>query len=368
MATSFMENLRKPKSLGRWAPTGAIRAGESDPYSWAKNMMEQERNDEMANWDDPVPRSRRGNMGRLGASMSNPDWGGTTNSGMQPMDVVYDQRPEMFQKQLNFQKDQAAQKQKNIEADRIVDAMAANDDYIQRRRDNELNNRKFETADFAARNLKPGELGEREKMQIDFNNRHALDTAKSINDWVARREANAGAERVANIRGNASNESAATRAAATTESASTRAAAMEEAARIRAGAGAKPVTNAAPTNKIDPEYPQSADELFKANAAELQGFMGDDELRKRIAQNKYGDKNVPLVSGLGSGSLGGTPGSPGLRGNAPIDTNATATPYAANANNQAPRGDTKIMRRRQRNQRTGEVREQTSIDGGVTWR
>ena len=32
MPTSFMENLRKPKKLPRWAPTGEIRAGESDPY------------------------------------------------------------------------------------------------------------------------------------------------------------------------------------------------------------------------------------------------------------------------------------------------------------------------------------------------
>lgn len=365
MATSFMSNLRKPKSLSSWAPTGEIGAGESDPYSWAKDMLEREYRNDMANFDDPVPRSRRGNVGRLGASMSNPDWGGTTNSGMQPMDVVYDQRPEMFQKQLNFQKDQAAQKQKNIEAERIVDAMAANDDYIQNRRNNELKQKQVETQDWAARNLKPGELGEREKMQIDFNNRHALDTAKAINDWVARREANAGAERVAGIRSDATSESAAARAAATTESASIRAAAMEEAARIRAAASGN---TPAPTTPATAPAAKTDEEIFKANAAELQGFMGDDELRKRIAQNKYGDKNVPLVSGLGSGGLGGTPGSPGLRGNAPIDANATATPYAANANNQAPRGDTKIMRRRQRNQRTGEVREQTSIDGGVTWR
>jgi len=366
MITSFMDNLRKPKSLGRWAPTGAIRAGESDPYSWAKDLIERDRNDDMAGWDDPIPRSRRGNVGRLGASMSNPDWDGTTNSGLRQMDVVYDQRPEMMQKQLNFQKDQANLRQKNLEADRMVDAIAANDDYIDKRRQNELKQKQVETQDWSARNLKPGELGEREKMQIDFNNRHALDTAKAINDWVARREQNAGAERVANIRGDATSESAASRAAATTEAASIRAAAMEEAARIRAAATGKPV--AAGNSKVDPEYPNEA-ELFKANAAELQGFMGDDELRKRIAQNQYGDKNVPLVSGLGSGALGGTPGSPGLRGNAPIDANATATPYAANASNQAAfqGGGGQVMRKTQRNAKTGATRTLISRDGGKTW-
>lgn len=365
MATSFMENLRKPKSLGRWAPTGAIRAGESDPYSWAKDMMERDRNDEMAGWDDPVPRSRRGNVGRLGASMSNPDWGGTTNSGMRPMDVVYDQRPEMFQKQLNFQKDQAAQRQKNIEAERIVDAMAANDDYIQNRRNNELKQRQVETADFAARNLKPGELGEREKMQIDFNNRHALDTAKAVNDWVARREANAGAERVANIRGDATSESAATRAAASTESANIRAAAMEEAARIRAAAAGNPEA-AAPVS-VTP--PRTEKEIFDANAAELQGFMGDDDLRRKMAENQYGTGNVPKVGGVGSAGLGGQLGAAGLRGNAPIDANATATPWAKNTSSSSPTagGGGQVMRKTQKNARTGATRTLISRDGGNTW-
>lgn len=363
MATSFMSNLRRMKPLGEWAPTGDIRAGESDPYNWGRDLIERDRRAEMAN-PDPIP-MRRGNMGRVSAGMSNPDWLDAAGSNGK-MDVVYDQRPEMFQKQLNFQKDQAAQAQKNLEQKRIVDALAANDDYIQQRRDNERKDREFETRDWSARNLKPGEMGDREKIQIDYNNRHALETARAINDWVKQREANAGAERVANIRGDNSNETANIRANASTEAANIRAAAMEEAARIRAAASGNTENVPAP---VVSNNPQSEAEKFKANAAELQGFMGDDELRKRLAQQKFGANNVPLVSGLGSGSLGGTPGSPGLRGNAPIDLNATATPYAANASNTPAfqGGGGQVMRKTQRNAKTGATRTVVSRDGGKSW-
>jgi hypothetical protein len=342
--TSFMENLRKPKSLGRWAPTGEIRAGESDPYLWAKDLVERDNESE-----DMAP-MRRGNMGRVGARMSNPDWMDTvTNLNSAPkMDVVYNQQPEMFDKQLKFQKDQAAQRQKNIESDRIVDAMAANDEYIDKRRQNEMRQKQVETQDWAARNLKPGEMGDRERMQADFNQRHALETAKSINDWVKQREASAGAERVANIRGESAGETAATRAAASTEAANIRAAAMEEAARIRAAASGGEAIEApvAPTER----------EIFEKNKTELESLINaPDAVRLPQARKTFGASNVPLVAGVGSAALGGQPSSPGLRGNAPIDANATTRPGSP------------LMRKTQRNAKTGATRTLVSRDGGKTW-
>ena len=358
MATSFMENLRRPKKLGSWAPTGAINPGESDPYNWAKDLIEREYRD--SQFDETPGFSRRGNISRMGARMSTPDWMDSSPNPNGKMNVVYDQRPEMFQKQLNFQKDEANRNQKNIESQRIVDALATNDDYIDRRRQNEMKSRQLDTADFAARNLRPGEMGDREKLQADFNNRHALQSAEAINRWIAERERSASNERVAGMRGDTASDTATTRAAAMEEAARIRANAMTEAARIRAAIGGSATSD-------EPVSQPTEREIFEQNKAELEALINaPDALRRPKAAETFGANNVPLVSGVGSSALGGSPSSAGLRGNAPIDANATATPYAANRGN-TREGMSQVIRKTQRNARTGATRVMISRDGGQTW-
>ena len=316
MATSFMSNLRKPKSLGRWAPTGAIRAGESDPYAWAKDMIERESRDDGMDF----PTARRGNIGRLGSQVSNWNPGlPQSGRGFGQMDVIYNQAPEMAQKQLNMRKDENALAQKNLEAANALKAAKANDDYIDNRRNTELKAKQVETADWAARNLKPGEMGEKDRLALQYQNAKALNDAdNSTRMTVAEKEIEARrineAERAINewaiatnrdtLNNRTSRENNAATTAATQAAADARAAATIEAARIRSGQ----IQNAVP-----------------------------------------------------SAALGGTLAAPGLRNDAPIDPNANAAPFTGNQNNQAG-GMKPII---QVSPSTG--RKRISVDGGKTW-
>ena len=146
MITSFVSNLKKMKPLGQWAPDGSIKAGESDPYEWGRDLIKQDIARENRN-EGYAPMSR-GNIGRMGARMSEPDWVNSQPMNNGRMNVVYDQGPEMFQKQLNFQKDQAAQAQKNLESKRAIEALAANDEFIDNRRKFEAQVRQNERPNF----------------------------------------------------------------------------------------------------------------------------------------------------------------------------------------------------------------------------
>lgn len=362
MITSFMDNLRKPKKLGRWAPTGEIRAGESDPYNWAKDLIERDRRDEMAGED--LVLMRRGNMGRVGARMSNPDWNDTTtNSGLRQMDVVYDQRPEMFQKQLNFQKDQAAQAQKNLEVKRLADSLAANDDFIQTRRENEMKSRGMDNDMEMAKQKLAMQIGDREKLEIENAARLAQIQAQGGN-----------AKEVAELNNTRAREIAEENNRRAAEVAAGNNKATVTAAEIRSGnRGTDPKDVAQTTqNKLaqlflDPEFAQAVEQKPDGGFAIVDGI--DDDLRRRLSNRLYARTTDINLGGIGSAALGGSPSSPGLRGNAPIDANATATPYAKNSSNSAPiaGGGGQVMRKTQKSAKTGAVRTVISRDGGKTW-
>lgn len=108
------------------------------------------------------------------------------------MDVIYDQRPEMFQKQLNLQKQGMAQNTKLNEAENALNASKANDDFIDNRRSNALRQQQVETQDWTARNLKPGELERREELNIIARNQTALEAARGKNNLAERELQNQG--------------------------------------------------------------------------------------------------------------------------------------------------------------------------------
>jgi len=160
----FLDTLRRPKALGVWADDGRIRAGEPDPAGQAFDFIKQQMRNESNDRAYGVGmRGGGGNLGRIARGQEN----------TRPMNVVYNQAPEMAQKQFNFMKDQAALEQKNKETARADKALAANDEYIQGRRDNEMKQRGMDTNEELARAKLALELGEREKLEIEGRNRLA---------------------------------------------------------------------------------------------------------------------------------------------------------------------------------------------------
>lgn len=374
MITSFVSNLKKMKPLGQWAPDGSIKAGESDPYEWGRDLIKQDIARENRN-EGYAPMSR-GNIGRMGARMSEPDWVNSQPMNNGRMNVVYDQGPEMFQKQLNFQKDQAAQAQKNLESKRAIEALAANDEFIDNRRkfeaqvrQNERPNFNFEqvaggnivgldprTGKVMDTGVSSGIMSDADKIKAQGAERHAEATQRGINSWVAAREAAQAKRDVAEEAGNA----------------------KRDAERIQSQTRMDLANS--PENKLKDMSARLAE--MAVRIPELAGAVtwdekggarlndeADEQLRRQAAAYLYGDANVTKVGGVGSAGLGGQLGAAGLRGNAPIDSNATANPYAANTSNTAPYqgGGGQVMRKTQRNAKTGATRVVISRDGGQTW-
>lgn len=372
MATSFMSNLRRMKPLQPWADDGSIKAGESDPYDWGRDLIERDRRAEMAG-PDPVP-MRRGNISRMGAGMSNPDWLDSAGSNGR-MNVVYDQGPEMFQKQLNFQKDMAAQAQKNLEQKRLVDSLAANDDYIDNRRKFETATRLAERPNYSFESVaggnivgldprtgkvldtgvSSGTLSDADKLKAAGAERHAQLTQQGINQWIAAREAAQAKRDAAEEAGNAKRDAERIQSQAKIDAMNTPEARMKDTtAKLAEVAIMNPELAGAITwddkgLRLNPDAPE--------------------EVRRALAAKLYGSNNVTNVAGVGSAGLGGQLGAAGLRNNAPIDQNATATPYAANKSNTAAfqGGGGQVMRKTQKNAKTGATRIVVSRDGGQTW-
>lgn len=372
MATSFMENLRRPKSLSRWADDGRIRAGESDPYSWAKDLIERDFRNQP---NDYIPMPRRGNMSRVGASMSHPDWMDTNpNVGTRPMNVVYDQGPEMFQKQLNFAKDQAALAQKNLEQKRIVDAMAANDEYIDNRRKfdetrrmNERPNYSFQsvaggnivgldprTGKVLDTGVSSGVMSDAEKVAEQGRQRHAQISQQGVDRWIAAREAANAKREAAEEAGNAKRDAERIQSQARLDAANSGEGRMKDtAAKLAEAALMNPELAGAITwdekgPRLNPDAPE--------------------EVRRALATKLYGDRNVTSIGGVNSAGLGGQLAAAGLRGNAPIDANATATPWAKNTSSLPTNvGGPTVMRKTQKNAKTGATRTMISRDGGKSW-
>lgn len=347
MATSFMDNIRRPKSLGRWAPTGEILAGESDPYAWGKDLIERDfRNSQV----DEMPGFRRGNISRMGSSVANPNF---NRAGFDPAKVyqntVYNQGPEMATKQLNLQKDKMAAAEKENEKQRVVDMMAANDEFIDKRRATELKQKQIETQDWAARNLKPGELGDREKLEIQNKNRMSEIASQGDIQKAVAAVNNAARDRGSDAR--------------------------IKAAEIAAGAKTQPAANTDPKdvaqtiqNKLaqlflDPEFAQAIEQTDKGFAINS-GI--DEDLRRRLSNRLYARTGDINLAGVGSAGLGGNPaaGIP-ITGNGqnPAVTN-NATPSVGNA---SPNTQGQLMRKTQKNAKTGATRVLVSRDGGATW-
>jgi hypothetical protein len=222
------------------------------------------------------------------------------------MDVVYDQRPEMFQKQLNMQKDRMAQDNKLQEAENALRAINLNDEYIDNRRNNAMKQRQLDTQDWAARNLRPGEMSDADKIKAEFNNRHALQTQNNVDRWVAQREANQGRGEIAKIN-NAMRESVANTEAETRREIANSPKSQSEALSFK-------------LHEMAIQDPTLAGAIMSDGKG---GFSIDpdapDDIRRKVAAAIYGANNVPLVNGLGSAALGTNVGKTGV----PIDTNNT---------------------------------------------
>lgn len=215
------------------------------------------------------------------------------------MNVVYDQRPEMQQKQLNLQKQGMAQDAKLEEAKNALMSMKLNDDFIDTRRDNTLKQKQVDTQDWAARNLKPGEMSDREKVQAEYDNRHALNTQNNIDKWVNSRENNAAREREVGMRGEQTNEAATIRAEAAAEAARIRAEATTEAARMRleaSGTTPKKEEVIAPAPVVAPDaIGKELERLLEPGAAPM-----DDAMRRDVARRANPNADIPTVAGINS--------------------------------------------------------------------
>ena len=359
MPTSFMENLRKPKKLPRWAPTGEIRAGESDPYNWAKDLIERERNDDMTGGFAPM---RRGNMSRVGASIgssANPNY---NRAGFDPaktyQNTVYNQAPEMATKQLNLQKQEMASRDKAMEAKRIVDALAANDDFIDNRRQNEMKSRGMDNEMDIAKQKLAMQIGDREKLDIENAARMAQIQAQGGNAREIAELNNTRAREIADENNRRAAEVAAGNNKATVT-----------AAEARAGNRSNDPKDAAQTTQnklaqlfLDPEFATAIEQTDKGFAI---NDAIDDDLRRRLSNRLYARTGDINIGGVGSAALGGSLAGMPITGNGqdPSVTN-NATPSSGNA---SPNTQGSVMRKTQRNVKTGATRVLVSRDGGATW-
>ncbi len=346
----FLDTLRRPKALGVWADDGRIRAGEPDPAGQAFDFIKQQMRNESNDRAYGVGmRGGGGNLGRIARGQEN----------TRPMNVVYNQAPEMAQKQFNFMKDQAALEQKNKETARADKALAANDEYIQGRRDNEMKQRGMDTNEELARAKLALELGEREKLEIEGRNRLAQIAASNAGNMDVAKFTRDAQERM-NVQDNEARIRAAEIAAGKPTAANTMSPAEEAQNQINI---ARQLINENPQYaniiKFDED---NGGKTFSLQSDELPEGLGQgtvDYLRREAARRIYGDKNTPQMNGLGSSALGASLGSAGASGN-------IAERGSPNAGYQ--KGTPTAMTRKVRNKRTGQVIEQTSMDGGQTWR
>ena len=299
---SFFETLRRPKALSAWADDGRIRAGESDPYAFAKDFLMRKSREETNNRGYANP---GGNIGRIARGQEN----------TRPMNVVYNQGPEMAEKQFKFMKDQAALDQKNKEADRSAKALEANDDYIDNRRANEMKQRQMDiSTDLALKKLAM-ELPEREKLAIEQQNNLARIAAQGENQLSVANLNNARMREIADE----NNKRAKEVADATNQS-------RIDATTIRANGNDKALSTNEKAMQLLMSDPRMADVIqmsedgksFSLKGSDPNSSIGPatlDYLRREAAKQIYGDRNTSLMSGLGSSSLNGNLGSAGASGN-----------------------------------------------------
>lgn len=347
---SFFETLRRPKALSAWADDGRIRAGESDPYAFAKDFLMRNSREETNNRGYASP---GGNIGRIARGQEN----------TRPMNVVYNQAPEMAQQQFKFMKDQAALAQKNLEADRSAKALSANDDYIDNRRGNEMKQRQFDTNTELAREKLALELSDRDKLALDQNNAMARIAAQGANALSLAELNNARAREL-----NKEDNDARIRAAeisASKPTASNTTTPSEEAQgtmnRVRR------FINENPGFASMVEFSDDGKTFKIKDAPEGDVLTGLDsgvvdsgqDARRRLTEYVYGSNNTPKMGGIGSSALGASLGSAGASGNIAERGSPTAG---------FQKGTPTLMTRKVRNKRTGETVQQTSSDGGQTWR
>lgn len=347
--SEFLPALRRPKSLMTWADDGSIRTGEHDPVTQAANMFEDNRRRRLSagefeprgNSGMPSVRSNAGPMNRLQGMNQRLGLHGKNFDGM---NVVYDQRPEMQQKQLNLQKQGMAEEAKLEAAKQEIMKTKMNDDYIDNRRDSALKQKQVETADWAARNLKPGEMSDQDKMQAEYANRHALNTQNNLDKYVATREANQGREETARIAADAKRD------------------AQEIATQQRADAADSPERKSQELSLKMRELALTNPELANALSVDEKGNYSlnntADEMTRRKVANALG-YNTPSVGGVGSAALGTNVGQLGVPaggiGGAKLD------PRTGQLTNPGDVNKPLI----QRNKTTGARR--ISRDGGKTW-
>lgn len=290
---SFFETLRRPKALSAWADDGRIRAGESDPYAFAKDFLMRNSREETNNRGYASP---GGNIGRIARGQEN----------TRPMNVVYNQAPEMAQKQFNFMKDQAALAQKNLEADRVAKALSANDDYIDNRRGNEMKQRQFDTnTDLALKKLAM-ELPERERLAIEQNNNLARIAAQGENQLSVANLNNARAREISDENNKARIRAA--EIAANKPSASTVLQPNERAMELLMSD-----PRMADVIQMSEDGKNFSLKDLAEDSSMGQGTL--DYLRREAAKKIYGNNNVQNISGINSAALGSSLGSAGASGN-----------------------------------------------------
>ncbi len=330
--TSFIETMRRPKKLQQWAPTSAIQAGELDPLNVALDSLQRDMNyNPPMSTPDFMGGGRGGNLSRIG----------NYEPINEKMNVVYDQGPELFEKQLKMQKRMMDQNQANLDKTREVEALKANDDYIDNRRQNEMKSRKMESDVDLAKRALALQLSDRDKLNIGHQNRLA-EIGQQGKNSLAVAEAN----KLASAADNA---------------------AVIEAARIRAGVsgGGNRVTPADKQQQVremlnqNPEFQQYfefTDGGYKLKGPDEGTPMNMWETINQRLYNPRGDINLPAVRGIGSAGLGSTNlGSAGVSGNI-ADRGGPTAPHVT--------GGLKVQRRRHKT--TGQI--EISTDGGQTWR
>lgn len=347
---SFFETLRRPKALSAWADDGRIRAGESDPYAFAKDFLMRSRREDMNNAAYARP---GGNIGRIARGQEN----------TRPMNVVYNQAPEMAQKQFNFMKDQAALAQKNLEADRSAKALSANDEYIDNRRGNEIKQRQMDTnTDLAKRKLAL-ELSDRDKIALEQNNALARIAAQTEGS-VALAELNNNRARELNKETNDARIRAAEISAGRPTAANTISPSEEAQGTMNR---VRRFINENPGFADMVEFSDDGKTFTIKDAPEgnlLTGLgsgvvdSGQDG-RRRLTEYVYGSGNTPKMNGMGSSALGASLGSAGASGNIAERGSPTAS-FQKGPQQQE-------LTKTQTNPRTGQKRVLVSRDGGATW-
>lgn len=283
---------------------------------------------------DPMPRGG-GNLSRMMSRNT-----GFSGGGQVPgqMDVVYDQRPEMFDKQLKAQKDMAAQNQKNLETQRNIEALAANDAYIDTRRKNERASRdqqlKEDVANYEMRNpeLKVEPVPGGNIVTINPRTGKVMDTGQASGQMSEQEKMRIANE---NALGQIDRRNAGDLAAANVRAAAT----------VQPNAGEMNQRTVDKARELILTNPAFADILeFSDDGKSFRikdrpkdtmwsAAPDDSEARRQLAAALYGDKNVPKVGGIGSAAISGALGSAGVSGDiakrgSPTPSHVTGLPTA----------------------------------------